>query len=190
MVLISSWSMSQVGLRNRPLSKKFLTTTLKSRSVDESDKAEKEVLNFLQRQCFQEEISCLKEKGKKNESDGLKGNKEKKSLIKKSRAIFKLDPVKNWWPAGCWRALETSTNPRLHEVPNYPAKETPCCRIDRAPLPSKVGSFRFGTCVIPDSRSSGEKFKVKVNLNVKWVVQTQRNLTFSWKPELNSPLST
>ena len=63
-------------------------------SVDEIDKAEKEVLKFVQRQSFQEEISCLKEKGKENESDGLKNNKEKKPLIKKSSAIYKLDPVK------------------------------------------------------------------------------------------------
>ena len=63
-------------------------------SVDEIDKAEKEVLKFVQRQSFQEEISCLKEKGKENESDGLKNNKEKKPLIKKSSAIYKFDPVK------------------------------------------------------------------------------------------------
>ena len=63
-------------------------------SVDEIDKAEKEVLKFVQRQSFQEEISCLKEEGKEDESDGSKNNEKKKPLIKKSNAIYKLDPVK------------------------------------------------------------------------------------------------
>ncbi len=63
-------------------------------SVDEIDRAEKEVLKFVQRQSFQEEISCLNEKRKGNESDDSKNNKQKKSLIKKSSAIYKLDPVK------------------------------------------------------------------------------------------------
>ena len=62
-------------------------------SVDEVDKAEKEVLKFVQRQNFEEELSRLERQEEVNGSNDLKGAKETKPQIKKSSAIYKLDPM-------------------------------------------------------------------------------------------------
>ena len=63
-------------------------------SVDEINKAEKEVLKFIQRQSFGEELSRLDEQEEVNESNDLKSAKERKPQIKKSSAIYRLDPMK------------------------------------------------------------------------------------------------
>ena len=63
-------------------------------SVDEINKAEKEILKFIQRQSFGEELSRLDEKEEVNESNDLKSAKERKPQIKKSSAIHRLDPMK------------------------------------------------------------------------------------------------
>ena len=62
-------------------------------SVDEIDRAEKEILKFVQRQSFEEELSRLEEQEVNGSSD-LKSAKERKPLIKKTSAIYKLDPMK------------------------------------------------------------------------------------------------
>ena len=63
-------------------------------SVDEIDKAEKEILKFVQRQSFEEELSRLEEQEDGNGSNDLKSTKDRKPQIKKSSAIYKLDPMK------------------------------------------------------------------------------------------------
>mgnify|MGYP000353277823 CR=1 FL=1 len=63
-------------------------------SVDEINKAEKEILKFIQRQSFGEELSRLDEQEEVNESNDLKSAKERKPQIKKSSAIHRLDPMK------------------------------------------------------------------------------------------------
>ena len=63
-------------------------------SVDEINKAEKEILKFIQRQSFGEELSRLDEQEEVNESNDLKSAKERKPQIKKSSAIYRLDPMK------------------------------------------------------------------------------------------------
>ena len=63
-------------------------------SVDEIDKAEKEILKFVQRQSFEEELSRLEEQEDGNRSNDLKSAKDRKPQIKKSSAIYKLDPMK------------------------------------------------------------------------------------------------
>jgi len=59
--------------------------------VDEINRAEKEVLKFVQRQSFEEEMSRLEQKGAGNSS---KCCKEQESLVKKTSAIYKLAPMK------------------------------------------------------------------------------------------------
>ena len=63
-------------------------------SVDEIDRAEKEILKFVQRQSFEEELSRLEEQEEVIGSNDLKSAKERKPLIKKTSAIYKLDPMK------------------------------------------------------------------------------------------------
>jgi len=60
-------------------------------NVDEINRAEKEVLKFVQRQSFEEEMSRLEQKGAGNSS---KRCKEQESLVKKTSAIYKLAPMK------------------------------------------------------------------------------------------------
>ena len=63
-------------------------------SVDEINKAEKEILKFIQRQSFGEELSWLDGQEEVNESNDFKSAKERKPQIKKSSAIYRLDPMK------------------------------------------------------------------------------------------------
>lgn len=63
-------------------------------NVDEINRAEKEVLKFVQRQSFEEEMSRLEEKGEGSGDNSSKSNKEKESLVKKTSAIYKLAPMK------------------------------------------------------------------------------------------------
>ena len=63
-------------------------------SVDEINKTEKEILKFIQRQSFGEELSRLDEQEEVNESNDLKSAKERKPQIKKSSAIYRFDPMK------------------------------------------------------------------------------------------------
>ena len=62
--------------------------------VDKIDRAEKEILKFVQRQSFEEELSWLEEQEGVNGSNGLKSVKKRKPQIKKLSAIYKLDPMK------------------------------------------------------------------------------------------------
>ena len=63
-------------------------------SVDEIDRAEKGILKFVQRQSFEEELSRLEEQEGINGSNDLNSVKKRKPQIKKSSAIYKLDPMK------------------------------------------------------------------------------------------------
>ena len=63
-------------------------------SVDEINKAEKEILKFIQRKSFGEELSRLDRQEEVNESNDFKSAKERKPQIKKSSAIYRLDPMK------------------------------------------------------------------------------------------------
>ena len=63
-------------------------------SVDEINRAEKEIFKFVQRQSFEEELSRLKEQEGVNRCNDLNSAKERKPQIKKSSAIYKLDPMK------------------------------------------------------------------------------------------------
>ena len=63
-------------------------------NVDEINRAEKEVLKFVQRQSFGEKMSCLEEEGEGRGDDSSKSNKEKESLVKKTSAIYKLAAMK------------------------------------------------------------------------------------------------
>ena len=63
-------------------------------SVNEIDRAEKEILRFVQQQSFEEELSRLEEQKEVNGSNDQKNAKERKPQIKKSSAVYKLDPMK------------------------------------------------------------------------------------------------
>lgn len=63
-------------------------------NVDEINRAEKEVLKFVQRQSFEEEMSRLEQKGEGSGDNGSKRSKEKELVVKKTSAIYKLAPMK------------------------------------------------------------------------------------------------
>ena len=63
-------------------------------NVDEIDRAEKEVLKFVQRQSFEEEMSHLEQKGGGSGDHSSKHSKEKQLVVKKTSAINKLAPMK------------------------------------------------------------------------------------------------
>jgi len=63
-------------------------------NVDEINRAEKEVLKFVQRQSFEEEMSRLEQKGGGIGDNSSKRCKEQESLVKKMSAIYKLAPIK------------------------------------------------------------------------------------------------
>ena len=63
-------------------------------NVDEIDRAEKEVLKFVQRQSFEEEMSRLEQKGGGSGDNSSKRSKEKELVVKKTSAIYKLAPMK------------------------------------------------------------------------------------------------
>ena len=63
-------------------------------NVDEIDRAEKEVLKFVQRQSFQEEMSRLEQKGGGSGDNSSKRSKEKELVVKKTSAIYKLALMK------------------------------------------------------------------------------------------------
>ena len=63
-------------------------------NVDEINRAEKEVLKFVQRQSFEEEMSRLEQKGGGRGDDSSKRSKEKEFVVKKTSAIYKLTPMK------------------------------------------------------------------------------------------------
>ena len=63
-------------------------------SIEEINKAEEEILKFIQRQSFPEELSWLDEQEEVNESNDLRSAQERKPQIKKSSAIYRLDPMK------------------------------------------------------------------------------------------------
>lgn len=104
-------------------------------SVEEIHKAQKEVLKCVQRQSFEEEISCLDDKGGEIDGIGSRSNLVKKLQIKMPSSIYKLDPIAP-----------------ITNAPINSAKETPCYEVDCMLLPPKVGAFRLGACAIPDSR--------------------------------------
>ena len=62
-------------------------------SVEEIHKAQKEVLKCVQRQSFEEEISCLDDKGGEIDGIGSRSNLVKKLQIKMPSSIYKLDPI-------------------------------------------------------------------------------------------------
>ena len=55
----------------------------------------KEILKFIQRQSFGEELSWLDGQEEVNKSNDLKSAKERKPQIKKSSAIYRLDLMKH-----------------------------------------------------------------------------------------------
>ena len=63
-------------------------------NVDEINRAEKEVLKFVQRQSFEEEMSRLEQKGGGSGDNSSKRSKEKELVVKKTSAIYKLAPMK------------------------------------------------------------------------------------------------
>ena len=63
-------------------------------NVDEIDRAEKEVLKFVQRQSFEEEMSRPEQKGGGSGDNSLKRSNEKGLVVKKTSAIYKLAPMK------------------------------------------------------------------------------------------------
>ena len=63
-------------------------------NVDEINRAEKEVLKFVQRQSFEEEMSRLEQKGGGSGDNSTKRSKEKGLVVKKTSAIYKLAPMK------------------------------------------------------------------------------------------------
>ncbi|XP_068726425.1 uncharacterized protein [Montipora capricornis] len=63
-------------------------------NVDEINRAEKEVLKFVQRQSFEEEMSRLEQKGGGSGHNSSKRSKEKELVVKKTSAIYKLAPMK------------------------------------------------------------------------------------------------
>ena len=101
---IMAWILSNCdGLRaSREWQKRGLSLALKSTvgresesiNVNEINRAEKEVLKFVQRQRFGEETSCLEEEGEGRGDNSSKSNKEKESLVKKTSAIYKLAAMK------------------------------------------------------------------------------------------------
>ena len=65
-------------------------TTIEPITVEEMKKAEKEILMHVQKESFKEEITTLKFASAKAELEGT--TKPRKSQVKKSSKIFKLDP--------------------------------------------------------------------------------------------------
>ena len=63
-------------------------------NVDEINRAEKEVLKFVERQSFEEGMSRLEQKGGDSGDNSSKCSKEKELVVKKTGAIYKLAPLK------------------------------------------------------------------------------------------------
>ena len=62
--------------------------------MDEINRAEKEVLKFIQCQSFKAEMSRLEQKGGGSGDHSSKHSKEKELVVKKTSSIYKLAPIK------------------------------------------------------------------------------------------------
>ena len=63
-------------------------------NVDVINRVEKEVLKFVQRQSFKDEMSRLEQKGGGSGDNSSKCSKERELVVKKTSAIYKLAPMK------------------------------------------------------------------------------------------------
>ena len=62
--------------------------------MDEINRIEKEVLKFVKRQSFEEEMSRLEQKGGDSGDNSSKCSKEKELVVKKTSTIYKLASMK------------------------------------------------------------------------------------------------